>query len=226
MLVGLFVLMYFIEKLGCHNQRGKTLYLDDPSVLMFNALEFARQKFPSLNAKEVTQIVTNTKLKKLKAGEVFIEAGTVAEGPAYIAKGLMRSYVDRDGEEKTVVFRKESEFIGSLPSMFRDKPAIETTVAVEDSVIMMLDWVGFRALAGKNAVIGRAYSRLIEDMMLEAVERIQDFTVLTPEERYTKFENDNRNLMQRIPLKYLASYLGVAAPSLSRIRLRLSQKGN
>lgn len=193
---------------------------------MFNTLEFARQKFPSLNAKDVTQIVTNTKLQKLKAGEVFIEAGTVVEGPAYIAKGLMRSYVDRDGEQKTVVFRKESEFIGSLPSMFRDEPAIETTVAVENCVIMMLDWVGFRALAGKNAVIGRAYSRLIEDMMLEAVHRIHDYTTLSAEERYMKFVKEEKGLLNRIQLKHLASYIGVTEQSLSRIRARIAKGGN
>lgn len=194
---------------------------------MFNALELVRQKFPMLDAKEALKVIANSELRKLKPGEVLIEDGTVAPITAYIAKGILRAYIVTEGvEEKTVLFRKEGEFIGAPPSMFKDEPAQENVEALENSVVFIIDWKGFRELAKKNIHLANAYARVVEEMMLEAVERIQDFTVLTPEERYIKFEKENRKLMQRIPLKYLASYLGVAVPSLSRIRARLAKEGN
>lgn len=187
---------------------------------MFNTLEFARQKFPSLNAKEVAQIIAKSKLRKLKPGELFIKEGEVSSGPAYIAKGVMRSYVKVDGEEKTVVFRKDSEFIGALPSMFNDEPAVETVVAVENCIILTLDWKGFRQLAAKNSIIGRAYSRVIEGMMLESVDRIHEFTTLSAEQRYVKFIQENKDLLNRVQLRQVASYIGITEQSLSRMRAR------
>ena len=193
---------------------------------MFNTLEFARQKFPFLEVKEAMAVIANTELRKVQGGEELIKEGEVASFSAYIIKGIFRAYKYVDGEEKTVLFRKETEFIGAPPSMFRDKPAEETVIATEDSLILVFDWKGFKELSKKNSKVANAYSHLVEDMMLEAIDRIQDFTILTPEQRYLKFVSENKDLMNRLQLKHIASYIGITEQSLSRIRARLAKGGN
>lgn len=194
---------------------------------MFDPIKFARAQFPVLPAKEALEIIKSSKVLNLKAGDVFIEQGEVSYSSAFIVKGLMRAYcITNDAEEKTVLFRGEYEWIGSIPSMIKDKPANEQVVALEDTLLFLFDFRHFRSMAEKNSKISAAYSRMVEDMLSDAIDRIQDFTVLTAEQRYVKFERENRKLMQRIPLKYLASYLGIAVPSLSRIRARIAKGGN
>lgn len=194
---------------------------------MFNVQEFVRTKLPFLSVAETLKIVAKTKVIKLAEGEVYIKEGEVNENPGYIAKGLMRAYtLKNEAEEYTVVFRKEGEFIGALPSMLREQPANETVVAMEDSVLFQFDWKGFKKLAHKNATISRAYSHIIEEMLLDAVQRIQDFTLLSPEERYLKLIEDEPDLVDRVPLKHIATYLGIAVPSISRMRARIAKKGN
>lgn len=190
---------------------------------MFNTLEFIRLKFPFLEAKEALKIIANTKIRKLKAGEVFIQEGEVAEVTAYIAKGILRAYTTVEGEERTVLFRKEGELIGAPPSMFKGSPASETVEGLENSVILVIDWKGFRRLAKTNKQVGNAYTQAVEDMMLEAVERIQDFTILSPEQRYLKFIKEEKDLVNRVPLKHIASFIGVSKVSLSRMRARIAK---
>lgn len=189
---------------------------------MLNIQEFVRQKFPFLDVKEALKVISKTELRKLKVGEFLIEEGKVTNFTAYIIKGLFRAYVMRDGEERTVLFRKEMEFIGAPPSMFKQAPAQENVVAVEDSVVLIIDFVGFRKLARESMALSAAYTNLIEEMLLEGVERIQDFTTLSPEQRYLKFVDENKGLMNRIQLKHIASYIGVTEQSLSRIRARVA----
>jgi CRP-like cAMP-binding protein len=193
---------------------------------MFNIQEFVRQKIPFVSTKEALKFIASTKMRKYKTGEAFIEQGEVSSKSAYIAKGVMRAFVNVDGEEKTVLFRKEGEFIGAPPSMFRNKPAKETVVAVEDCLLMIVDWEGFRDLAGSSAQISKAYSFVVEDMMLDAVDRIEDFTILSPEQRYLKFIKEEKDLLNRVQLKHIASFIGISEVSLSRMRARLAKRRN
>lgn len=194
---------------------------------MFDPFKFTSERFPFLGVEDVAALLKSSKLIKLKAGEQFINQGEIDYSSAFIVKGMMRAYcITDDADERTVLFRAEYEFIGSIPSMIYDEPATEQVEALENSVLFLFDFRHFRKLAEKNNAISRAYSHMMEDMLHDAIGRIQDFTVLTPEQRYLKFERENPKLMQRIPLKHLASYLGVAVPSLSRIRARIAKGGN
>jgi len=194
---------------------------------MFDPFKFASNRFPYLGTSDVAALVKTAKVISLKSGDVFIRHGEVDTRTAFIVSGLFRTYcITSEGDEVTQVFKKEYELIGSIPSMLFNEPASEQIEAIEDTLILLFDFKNFRELAKKNRSLSSAYTSMIEDMLHEAIDRIQDFTVLSAEQRYVKFESENRKMMQRIPLKHLASYLGIAVPSLSRIRARLAKSGN
>lgn len=191
----------------------------------FDPFEFAKNQFPFLQAEDVVSLLKSSRVKKLQTGEVFIERGKKTEKSALIIKGLLRGYrITSEGEEKNVLFRKEFEVIGSLQSMVMNEPTVEQVDALEVSWVFEFNFKRFRELSYKNIRISRAYNRIVELMLVDAVERIYAFTLESPEERYLNFAQKNRALVQRVPLKHLASYLGVTPWSLSRIRRRVAGK--
>lgn len=191
---------------------------------MFDPIEIAKTQFPDLGIEDVLTLVKSSRLVKRKAGHVLIKQGEISHQAAFVVNGLVRVYcVLDDGGEKTVLFRKEQDFVGSFPSMLHDKPAEEQVEALEDSILCLFDFKTFRKLARKNFNISKAYSSGLEKALEETIVRIQDFSVLSPEERYVKFMKENKDLNQRVALKHLASYIGVAVESLSRIRARISK---
>ena len=77
-----------------------------------------------------------------------------------------------------------------------------------------------------DPVYMRLYIDILETALVAAIERIEDFTKKKPEQRYQRLLDTHGFLIERVPLKYLASYLGITAVSLSRIRKRLMPKRN
>lgn len=193
--------------------------------MKFDPKEYIQRFFPFLEVQDLAQIIQHTKIIKLNEGDIYIAKGEKEPKSALIVKGLVHAYhILNEEEQKTILFRKEFEFIGSLQYMIEGKPAVEQVEALEKSWLIEADFHVFREMAKKNIRVSRAYNSLVETMLMDAVNRLISFTLENPEERYLKFAEENQDLLQRIPLKYLASYLGVTSFSLSRIRKRISQR--
>jgi CRP-like cAMP-binding protein len=125
-----------------------------------------------------------------------------------------------------VVFATEMQAISAYSTIFLDRPASETSVAVEPTVLLVVDFKEFKKKTESDPLYMRLYSEIMETLLVAAIERIEDFTKKNPEQRYLRLIETHGHLIERVPLKYLASYLGVTSPSLSRIRKRLSQNRN
>ena len=87
-----------------------------------------------------------------------------------------------------------------------------------------MDFKEFKKRIDTDLLLMRVYTQVIETSLVAAIERIEDFTKKSPEERYKRLLDSHGFLIERAPLKYLASYLGITAVSLSRIRKRLTQR--
>ncbi len=194
---------------------------------MIDPLKYARDRFPFLSVEEVSTLIKESRLVRKKRGEILVNQGELNYNAFFLLRGLVRAYcINNEGEERTIVFRGERTFVGSLPTMIFEQPAVEIIEAIEDCIVLEIDFRTFRQFSQKSLPFSRAYSSMLEEMLQEAIDRINDFVVLNPEQRYLKFMKDYDNLIQRIPLKYIASYIGITVPSLSRIRKRIATKGN
>ncbi len=190
----------------------------------FDLFNYVKKIFPLLHVQDIAKLVSKTKIISLKEKELLIKKGEKNPKAALIIKGLVRAYHLVEEDQKTVLFRKEGEFIGSPHWMFSRKPAVEEVEALENSWLVEVDFQTFKKLAEKNLPLARAYNTALESMLMDAIIRIESFTALSPEERYLKFIENNKGLAQRIPMKHLASYLGVTPFSLSRIRRRIADR--
>ena len=184
-------------------------------------------KFPYLTDEKLDEILSMGEPRMLAADEIFIAEGERSTRMGFIVQGMMRNYITNDkGDEVTVLLATEMTGIAPYKSFLLDMPATETSAAVEQTLLLVFDFHAFRQKALSDAILTRVYIQMMEDVLIAAIERIEDFTQRKPEERYQRILETQPFLIDRAPLKYLASYLGITAVSLSRIRKRLSQNRN
>lgn len=184
-----------------------------------------QQKFPYLEASHIATVLGMGHFVMLQEGEAFVKTGERSGKAAVVLQGLVRNYtINENGEEVTVLFATEMQPVGSYTSMFFNRPATETTAAVEPSILFAIDYKDFKALAQTDVVIARLHADIMEAALVAAIQRIEDFTEKNPEERYRRLLENHGFLIERAPLKYLASYLGITPVSLSRIRKRIAQR--
>jgi CRP-like cAMP-binding protein len=160
--------------------------------------------------------------KKLKKNEIFIDEGTFYNKFFYVKKGLIRGfYTDSDGEEKTIFFRWEKEFGADPESFFNHKPSKLTWSAMEETEILEMNFEKFEELSKRN--VGLLKLRILTNnkLMNRMYERLESFILYSPEERFQHLLETHHDLCERIPDKYLASFLGITPVSLSRIKKRL-----
>ena len=183
-----------------------------------------REHFSYLDDGQIQEMLSLGELTSLKAGEIFIESGTITHKAGIVISGLMRNYFISDGGEQiTAVFASEMQPIAPYYTLFLDRPANVTSEAVEPTLLFVFDFDIFRQRAKTDLAYARVVNDVIQTLFIAAIERIEDFTHKRPEQRYKRLLQTHPDLTDRAPLKHLASYLGITAVSLSRIRKRVSK---
>lgn len=187
---------------------------------LLNAIKY----FIPLSApdEEVVRRLFNKKV--FKKGEHLLEAGNVCRYVTFIESGLVRYYINSDGEERTTYFNKEGEFVCNYASFVPQIPSYVNIQALEDTSIFVISFNDLQAFY-REVEYGERFGRLgIEQVFLNAISQIGSFYTDPPELRYSKFLSDFRDIVQRIPQYHIASYVGIKPQSLSRIRKRIAGK--
>ena len=190
---------------------------------MLEKLKEAFLRFTFLHGSDLLQLASIIKLKSIKKGEYFIREGEFFYQTGIVLKGLLRHYhIDKEGNEKTVLFVCEKNISASALTIFMNKPSQENVIALEDTVILKADTREFEKIAKSNIRLVKLQNEFLKEVIISDIEQIKSLTVYTPEERYQNFCKTYPRLEQRIKQKYLASYLGITPTSLSRMRARIS----
>lgn len=184
-----------------------------------------KAKYPFLTDKDIMTFFSLVELRPVSQGEVLVRAGDINYHHFRVMKGILRNYViTSSGEDKTLLFSAEGQNAAAYACIFQGKPATEFIDVLEDGMVGMLDTRKFKELALSNMNIMQVYNGALTQNLMESIERMEDYTILTNEERFARFRERYPDLLQRIPQKYLASYFGVTPVTLSRIKSRLLKK--
>ena len=173
-----------------------------------------------LEKDEIELIKSSFKPFFLAKGDFFLEDGEINRHIGFLCKGLVRYFVNKDGEESTFEFTKEGEFIADYQSFTNKTVTIQNIQAIEDCEILIINYPDAQTIFNttKNGnLIGRI---IIEHRFDVMVTQLLAIYMQNHEERYKRFVSQYSDLTQRIPLYLIASYVGVQPPSLSRIRRR------
>ncbi|MFN8282532.1 MAG: Crp/Fnr family transcriptional regulator [Chitinophagales bacterium] len=181
-------------------------------------------KIDFLSAKEWAMLIQFGSLKTFKKGDKFITANQLNSKIAFILSGAFRFYYEKNDNEITCLLAFENGLIGSFESNILHQPCTQTIQAIEDSQLFIIDYRDLEKLYDKSQKFERVGRLILEYYLAFLQLRITSYLLDTPEERYIRLINETPDLLNRVPLQYIASYIGVTPVSLSRIRKRILKK--
>jgi CRP-like cAMP-binding protein len=151
---------------------------------------------------------------------VLLRGGDHAIKGYFILKGCIRSYVLKDGEDKTIDFFIEEEAV--LPIGYgKHVPSVHFLECLEDTVAVVSTPDQEEKALSEYPQLKAVCLAMSEIMAEKLQENLARYRTSSPEERYSEMIEKRPDLLQRIPQYHIASYLGVKPESLSRIRKRL-----
>lgn len=172
-----------------------------------------------LSEAELHQFVSEFKLKKIKKRQFIIQPDFVAKYRTYIVKGALRAYVvNGQGQENTISFAIEDWWISDYNSYIYQQPATMFVVALEDAVLLQLDFETETKLKNANPKFETFFRITAERTAAFFQRRIIMNLTFTAEQRYDIFIKKYPSIVQRVPQYTLASYLGMTTEFLSKIR--------
>lgn len=177
--------------------------------------------FTKVPSSEWESIASCLEQRTYKKGEIILETGQICAHLFFMEEGLLRFFFNREGEEVSKFFT-EAPYCFTVQSSFTNEiPSRDGIEVLEDAIV----W----EMSRKDAYDLLRYSswsefirKLIQEVQFQTEQILQSVQIETAEERYRRLLEENGNLLARVPLKYLASYLGIAPQSLSRIRKNLA----
>lgn len=166
--------------------------------------------------------ISQFKTKTFKKNQIITDFGHIEDYLYFLKKGIVRFVVLKGEEEMTFDLAFEGEFFSAYSSFLTREPsrsAIITLTAVECSAVSYDQLQNVYTETENGDKIGRMAA---EKLFIKKTEREVDLLTLNPEEKYKKMLSDHPHFIRHIPLKYLASYLGMAPETLSRVRRSIS----
>jgi CRP-like cAMP-binding protein len=142
----------------------------------------------------------------------------------FLLKGCIRKYYTKDGEQITIYIMTENNFIGAIDSFITGTKSIETIECLESCELLILKRTDLDQLYKKISLMNEFVRKILEQTLIQFHQALSSFILDNPKERYTKLLTQNPEILQRVPQHMLATYLGITATSLSRIRKRIFDK--
>ena len=179
----------------------------------------------TLSDQEFELIESVIVFKKLRKRQYFLQEGDVCHFSAFVCKGLLRYYyVDKKGQEYIMQFAPENYWISDRESMASGMPSKYNIDAIEDSEILLLKKEDFEMIRKTIPAFNDFVNETLKKNVMALQERIHASISLSAEEKYSNFISKYPAINNRVPLHMIASYLGVSAETLSRVRSQSSKK--
>jgi CRP-like cAMP-binding protein len=172
----------------------------------------------------IEKAISFSRFKVYSKGEVIARTGDKAATAGLVLNGVIRSYyVDKDGNDITQYFASEGGWcIDSGMIGFDEMQA--NWEAIEDATVMLFDVKDMRDLIYSDEQLKNIWIMSLEGGMRYKVYRENGFLVESGSERYVAFRKRYPMLASRVPLRYIATYLGITPESLSRIRSAMKEE--
>ena len=182
-------------------------------------------KYIELSADEVERFKSFLKHRKLRKRQYLLQAGEVSTFETFVLSGCLRSYsVEDDGTEHIVQFAIENWWIGDLYSFLTGAPATLNIDAIEDSEVFTIERNDLERLYREIPKFERMFRILFQNAFVAHQRRILSKNSQTAEEQYIEFIGKYPSIEQRVPQHQIASYLGMSAETISRIRKQQSKR--
>ena len=159
----------------------------------------------------------------IQKGEYFVREGTICRALGFLAEGVMRYMrFEENGEETTCYFVSENDFVGDPDSFRAQKPSEMNLQAITNCTLITFTHDGYKKFLFNYPRFREIMTDIDHRTMMGLLNQRDFLLNKDAGEKYRQFIELFPHILQRVPLGYVASYLGIAQPSLSRLRRQLS----
>ena len=181
-------------------------------------------QFISLDEDEQDIFVSKLIVKNYEKKELILQEGDTCKYAYFINSGCLRYYYNVGEQENTAQFFFENGWYTDYDSFLTGKPSQQNIETLERTELLLLSAKSLQQLYIDIPKFERFGRLMAENAFLGIRQRSEMLENLTAEERYLKLLKERPKVFKRIPQHYIASYLGIKPPSLSRIRKRIFTK--
>ncbi|MFN3753364.1 Crp/Fnr family transcriptional regulator [Flavobacterium sp.] len=182
-------------------------------------------KHISLTPEEELLFLSKTETKQFKSKTILQHAGQVCKEGYFVNSGLLRSFNINDNiVEHVLSFACEGWWISDMYSLLSQKPGNLFIEVLEDAEVVVLSKENQDQLYLEIPKLERFFRILIENSLVANQERLMDNLSLTAEERFDKFCKKYPTLIQKVPQKQIASFIGVTPEFFSKMKARMLKK--
>lgn len=176
-------------------------------------------KFVPLTADEFQSIIVPfIEVRTFKKKEVIAGAGETEDYINFVGKGLVRKYFSKDNNDIITQISREGQIIHSQESFYSRTPSNFTVETIEPTTLLSVTHDNLEIIYQTNAKMERM-GRLIVTYIMGINDRWQmSLLKMSPRDRFVSFVQNNSELMQRVPQKYLASLLNIQPETFSRFK--------
>ena len=186
-----------------------------------NRLHMHMQSFAEIPNDEFEKLKHVMHEKQFKKGAVLLKEGQVCRQYYFILTGCIRSFRIKDLKEINLTFYFEEDIACDFDSFRTEQPSAYYLVATEDCTVLYANKKDVIPIFSGEEWLNYLF-RFFQHLFLEKDKHANTFKLFSPEERYQYLITNQPEYIQRIPIMYLASYLGTSRETLSRIRKKIS----
>lgn len=174
----------------------------------------------SENLKE--KIFEGSDVIQIKKKNLLLDIGETSKYIFFIYKGALRSYyLDQEGKDNTSWFLFENELAISVFSFFSQKPSFEALEALDDCILLRLSFAKLQKLYLEFPEFNYIGRILTEQYYIRSEEKANALRMLSAKERYLQLLERYPEIIPRVSLGHIATYLGITQHTLSRIRAKV-----
>ncbi|MRX68796.1 cAMP-binding domain of CRP or a regulatory subunit of cAMP-dependent protein kinases [Flavobacterium resistens] len=176
------------------------------------------EEITPITNEEFDYIKTFFKEKKVKKHQYLLQDGDKVTSEYWIVKGIFRAFhIDKDGKEHILQFALENWWFSDYNAFFSQKESNINIVCMDDAEVLCLTLSGREQLASEFHKMEHFFRMKLTSGYSAQQRRIISLLSNNPKKRYEEFASLYPNIMQKIPKKYIAEYLGVSRETLSRL---------
>lgn len=181
--------------------------------------------FSFLNEEELNNLLEKGlfKIFNLKRGAYILQAGQVCKSIHFLVKGSIRQYAMKEGEEINFLFYFDNDFVFDELSFYEKSKSKYYFKTLEDTIILQIDETVFNTFRDDHRWVNFLFG-LSKTNVARLYKRNEVLLMESPEERYIKLLTIHPQIIEKVSLAKIASFIGIEPPSLSRIRKRIAKR--
>lgn len=190
---------------------------------MKSSLENILKSYGELSEDDIAKGLDYFSLKSYKKDDILISEGKTCDWIAFVCSGIIRNYyISSKADEVTYCLTFPNKFITAYSSFISGDKTFENIHAISDTEVLVIKKNQFSKLINSNSNWLKFSNYFAEQSYLLMENRLLALQMESAEKRYSDLISHHPEYIQKVPLKYIASYLGITQRHLSRLRKNLS----